>query len=49
MKGSECRTGNEDAALIKQSTPEKIYSLHGPEVECISKGKAKAAYELAAR
>jgi IS5 family transposase len=26
----------------------KVYSLHAPEVECIGKGKARAAYELMA-
>jgi transposase, IS5 family len=24
----------------------KVYSLHGPEVECIGKGKARAPYEF---
>lgn len=27
----------------------KLYSLHAPEVECISKGKIRQPYELASR
>ena len=30
----------------EQNTPKKLYSLHAPEVECISKGKAHKRYEF---
>lgn len=30
----------------KKDTPDKLYSLHAPEVECIAKGKAHKRYEF---
>ncbi len=33
----------------EQHSKNKLYSLHAPEVECISKGKAHKPYELSAR
>jgi IS5 family transposase len=48
MKGS-LRTWLERATrLIKQQVKDKnkLYALHAPEVECISKGKAKNSYEF---
>jgi IS5 family transposase len=52
------KTENPDEKLIKalvqaehiyhqdRNSPEKIYSLHEPHVECISKGKARTPYEF---
>jgi len=30
----------------EKNTPQKLYSLHAPEVECIAKGKARKKYEF---
>jgi IS5 family transposase len=46
LKGdlTKARTIYEQAADAK--TPNKIYSWHAPEVECIAKGKARKKYEF---
>jgi IS5 family transposase len=36
------RTGR----ILTQKTKDKLYALHAPEVECISKGKARTPYEF---
>tara|TARA_B110001454_G_scaffold214618_2_gene234697 strand:- start:4142 stop:4429 length:288 start_codon:yes stop_codon:yes gene_type:complete len=32
--------------ILTQKTKDKLYALHAPEVECISKGKARNPYEF---
>lgn len=35
--------------ILTQKTKDKLYALHAPEVECISKGKACNPYEFGMR
>ncbi|BCN12890.1 hypothetical protein RPSD_47750 (plasmid) [Ralstonia solanacearum] len=32
--------------ILPQKPKDKLYALHAPEVECISKGKARTPYEF---